>query len=539
MQKKESNKVFNPETLYKKLVKNMEEAVWVGDKNERTIYANPKFCQMMEMPIEDMLGKLSYDFWDEESAKLVKQINETKRKQGIRSNYEGVLKTKSNKKIPVFLRGTPLTDGGTTGIMTDLTEIKQRDSLYKVLVENMNEAVWMGNKQEVTIFVNPKFSALTGYTLDEVKGKPSYFFWDKESGKKIRQENKEKRTKGLRSTYEGNIVTKNKEIVPVLVSGTPLPDGGTIGIITDLSELKKITRQEKILNTAIKYASNAIIIFNKNQEILSWNNGAEIIFGHKEEQIIGKKIDTLFSMKDINQIIGTPRILYNIQLKGNHKNKRQLDISATLTPINTEKNTEADYFLLIARDITNQIKFEKELAIKYDKMKEAYNKFGLLRREMDYIFELLEIANTETNQKNIADFIVSSIIMLTKVDACILRTYNEEYDSLDILSAFGLNEEWIGQGSIKYTGSLAEKANTQGKPLTIIDLISEPSYQSKALAAKSNFCSLLLIPLKFKGKLIGTLGLYTSPDKKLEIFENSFIEKYTKIIEIVVGAMFN
>ena len=42
--------------------------------------------------------------------------------------------------------------------------------LYRRLVDHMNEAVWMGDKYERTMYVNPKFCELMGYTLDEVIG---------------------------------------------------------------------------------------------------------------------------------------------------------------------------------------------------------------------------------------------------------------------------------------------------------------------------------------------------------------------------------
>jgi PAS domain S-box-containing protein len=91
-----------PDILFRKMVENMNEAVWMGDKNERTIYANPKFCKIMEYSLEEMLGKESYEFWDSESAKTVREVNLSKRKKGISSSYEGNLLTKSGKKIPFF-----------------------------------------------------------------------------------------------------------------------------------------------------------------------------------------------------------------------------------------------------------------------------------------------------------------------------------------------------------------------------------------------------------------------------------------------------
>lgn len=123
-------KSFNPRPAlekigidgFKKILDAMQECVWVGDADERTIYANPKFCQLLGYTLEEIIGQESYIFWDEESANTVRKNNEI-RKHGDTSQYEGVLKSKTGELVPVFLSGTPIPSGGTVGIITDLREI--------------------------------------------------------------------------------------------------------------------------------------------------------------------------------------------------------------------------------------------------------------------------------------------------------------------------------------------------------------------------------------------------------------------------------
>jgi len=404
-------------------------------------------------------------------------------------------------------------------------------------VEHMNEGVWMGDKNERTIYANPKFCQMMEYTLEEMIGRESYDFWDKESAARVRDVNLTKRKKGISSSYEGNLLTKSGKIIPVLLSGTPLADGGTIGILTDISELKQKEEQEKILNSAIQYATDAIIVLNAKGEIISWNRGAKILFGYKKGELVGKTTDGIFSSQEFLPLLKENKVLYDIELTGIHKSKKPISVSATLTPIFDENKKHARFWLLIARDITSWIKVEEELSLKYQKIKEAYNSFGIIRRQMEYIFEMLDLLKKTRDKKSIADFMVSSIIMLTRVDACVLRTYNAKKDTLDLLSCFGVSKEWMGKASIKYKNSLAEKAFNGNAPLKIIDIAKDTRHLSRSLARKNNFSSLLLIPLQFKGKLVGSLSLYASPDKKLEIFENEFIEKYANLLELVVSTL--
>lgn len=123
-------KTFDPRPAFEKIgidgfkmiLNAMQECVWVGDENERTIYANPKFCQLLGYTLEEIIGEESYIFWDEESARTVQKNNEL-RKHGDASQYEGILKSKTGELVPVFLSGTPIPSGGTVGIITDLREI--------------------------------------------------------------------------------------------------------------------------------------------------------------------------------------------------------------------------------------------------------------------------------------------------------------------------------------------------------------------------------------------------------------------------------
>lgn len=410
------------------------------------------------------------------------------------------------------------------------------EHFYQKLVENMNEAVWMGDKNERTIYANPKFCQLLGYTIDEIIGKESYIFWDPESAEKVKDVNKKHRKKGRSSSYQGNLITKDKKIIPVFINGTPTTNGGTIGIITDLSELKQKEESEQILSNAIQYSADAIVIFDQQGKIMNWNKGAKIIFGYRKDEIINQKVTKLINPKQLKQIIKNNNLQLNVELNCKHKNKSKLFISATLTPINSSTKNDKFFYLLIGRDITNQHKFEEELSSKYEKIREAYNRFGIIRRQMDYIFDSIELVSSNQSKKNIADYIVSSVIMLSKVDACILRLYDHKSGNLELVSSFGVDQDWHGKSNIKYTLSLLEKAYQNRQSLKIIDVTQEPKYSTPYLAKKNNLTSLLLIPLEYKGKLIGSLSLYASPDKKLEIFENEFIEKYARIIEIVIGS---
>ncbi len=410
------------------------------------------------------------------------------------------------------------------------------ETRYQRLIEHMNEGVWMGDARERTIYANPKFCQMMEYTLEEMLGRESYEFWDPESAARVRRVNTTDRKQGESSSYEGNLLTKSGKRIPVLLSGTPLPDGGTIGIMTDLTDLKLTQAKEHLLNRAVEFANDAIIIVGISGTIESWNKGARLLFGYKKDEIVGKPLRWIFPPESVDAILSRSGVHYTFESKGATKGKQAVNVSVTLTPVTDAGSRKATSWLLILRDITMQAKFEEELSLKYQKIRDAYNQFGIVRRQMDYVFELTHLCAGHPPLKHLADFVVNSVIMLTKVDACILRLYNPAKKTLDVLSSFGLTEEWKGKASIKYARSVAEKAFRNGSPLKIIDISKEPRYQSAHLARKNNLSSMLMVPLVFKSEIVGSLSLYASPQRKLEIFENEFIAEYAALVTVAVAS---
>lgn len=70
-----------------------------------------------------------------------------------------------------------------------------------------------------------------------MKGRKSFEFWSKESIATV-QDNNEVRVHGEKSTYEGDLLSKTNELVPVRLTGIPIPTG-TVGMMLDLRELRK------------------------------------------------------------------------------------------------------------------------------------------------------------------------------------------------------------------------------------------------------------------------------------------------------------
>ncbi|MBT6069202.1 PAS domain S-box protein [Candidatus Peregrinibacteria bacterium] len=529
------------ELAYKHLIENMNEAVWLRSSDGALEFANKHFCKLIGYDFEEVRGDTNMIYWDDSSKEKVRAEQE-KRKHGVSSVYQATVCSKSGELIPVLVSASSTIDGGSFGILTDLRDILAKENIYQNLVEHMNEAMWLGDKDENTIYVNPKFCELTKYTAEEIIGRPSYDFWDEDSIETVRRQNM-LRERGQASHYEGKLKTRSGQFIPVLVSGTPTYDGGTIGIITDLRELKKkeqeLGKRDHYLATVIEKSADGIISTDTDGNITSWNSGAEKIFGFMTDEVIGKDNSAYIPREKYdsgeidhnNKEIARKGFIRDFRTQRKHKDGHLIDVSLTKSALHDDEYNFIGYSI-IYRDVSLQKKWEGELNLRFDNLKNAYIELGKKGRHMDYFVDLLDGIVGDFEINNIADFIIGATAMITKVDACTLRAYDKDRDILVLEATNGVTVDWYDKGSTPFKGSIDEKSFETKKPLKVLDLNQEPLYKGQKLALKHGLNSMLVIPLYVKDELLGTLKLYISKESKFELLDNDFIENFAKIASI-------
>ncbi|MGD9777192.1 MAG: sensor histidine kinase, partial [Methanosarcina sp.] len=97
-------------------------------------YANSKVVDMLEYPLDEVIGKPIWGFISKECIPAVRQ-NLEKRRQGISESYELKLIRKDGSPVWTFLNAKPLFDrnGSFTGVMSMLTDISKRKEAEEAL----------------------------------------------------------------------------------------------------------------------------------------------------------------------------------------------------------------------------------------------------------------------------------------------------------------------------------------------------------------------------------------------------------------------
>ncbi|MEW6008558.1 MAG: GAF domain-containing protein [Candidatus Omnitrophota bacterium] len=107
---------------------------------------------------------------------------------------------------------------------------------------------------------------------------------------------------------------------------------------------------------------------------------------------------------------------------------------------------------------------------------------------------------------------VSARIMNSKI--CSLMLLDPQKNELVIRATQSVSPLYNKKPNLKVGVGVAGLVAKENKPMIISDVKTDPRYLNREIAKKENLCSLLSVPLRVKGKVIGVFNLYTSKPHK-------------------------
>ncbi|PKG24794.1 bifunctional diguanylate cyclase/phosphodiesterase [Niallia nealsonii] len=125
---------------------------------------------------------------------------------------------------------------------------------------------------------------------------------------------------------------------------------------------------ESKFQSVIESATDAIVLADSLGNIISWNKGAELIFGYKDKEVLGRNLQIIIPekyreahQKGMKRYISTqePHVIgKTVELQGLKKGGDVFPIELSIATWNEEENM---YFSSIIRDITERKQSEKKI----------------------------------------------------------------------------------------------------------------------------------------------------------------------------------
>jgi PAS domain S-box-containing protein len=162
------------------------------------------------------------------------------------------------------------------GFIKDISERKNNEEIlklqeekYRNIIANMNLGLLEVDLNDTIIYANQSFCEMSGFNLDELKGKTAADLFVLENHKKIVSEKNEKRKSHESDGYELEVKNKNGQNRWWFISGAPNYNDrgqliGSIGIHLDISEQKLLEKELAKAKSFAEAAAKAKELFLAN-----------------------------------------------------------------------------------------------------------------------------------------------------------------------------------------------------------------------------------------------------------------------------------
>lgn len=356
------------------------------DLEGRLIEFNPAFQQMLGYSAEEMCCRHFAEFTHPEDVELSMESNLALRAGKI--NHYQIEKRylrKDGEVVWVRLTVAPaFSSGGElayfVGMTEDITGRRQAEEQLQrqaLVFEHMSENVVLTDARGLITDCNAAAERDFGYSKEELIGKPPSLWHRPEDSPAILASIYQALQGGFLWSDEINYVHKDggEGIMEVVVLPVHDEHGhvvATIGVGRDVTERKQaeaaLRESDVRYRAVVETALDAIISSDSEGKIVSWNTGAQNIFGYTEDEALGQSSSIIIPTRyrDAHNLgmerirsTGESHIIGTIQeFSGLRKDGGEFPLELSFARWKTGAET---FYTSIMRDVTERKRAEEEL----------------------------------------------------------------------------------------------------------------------------------------------------------------------------------
>lgn len=373
-------------TQYKRLAENVPGMVYqyrYYHNQEYFDYISPNCKKILEIEPERLIQNPSsiISLFVKEDIPSIRKAIETSFRSLKNLNWAGRIVTPAGKIKWIQCLAQPvLLDSGALiweGIILDITETKKQEeriTLLSTAVEQSANCIVMTNLNGEVEYINPKFTEITGYTLDEILGKKTNVLRSGFHSDRFYKELWDTINRG--KVWKGEFKNRNKYGHFYWESATITPVKNTEGKIVSFMAIKEnITKQKKaetevresknLLSSIYETINTGICLTYPNGTILQVNTAFCNIIGYSHNELLKQNILD-FIPPEYQTVI---QEIHNKALNGEHTsvfelyiyNKNYKKITLQLCCNQIEKTDNSTILLTSIFDISERKKAETKL----------------------------------------------------------------------------------------------------------------------------------------------------------------------------------
>ena len=231
------------------------------------------------------------------------------------------------------------------------------------IVEYSEDAIIGGTPDGIIVSWNRGAEKLFGYESQEIIGQNIVVLAPDDEAHSVNAVIQRMKRGEAVLPFDGSGITKDGRRIEISCSASPVKDVdgklvGVAAILRDISERRRADEARALLAAVVEFSEEGIIAVSLDKTVLSWNRGAEAIYGFSAEDILGKSVfATIIPPERAEEYNGffarvlAGETLVQFESERHHKDGRRVEVSLTYCPIKNPKG-EVIGVSAIVRDIT-------------------------------------------------------------------------------------------------------------------------------------------------------------------------------------------
>ena len=135
---------------------------------------------------------------------------------------------------------------------------------------------------------------------------------------------------------------------------------------------------------------------------------------------------------------------------------------------------------------------------------------------------IAEAFNSPLGTKELLEHTAKSMVEKLHLKACQFRLLSRDQRLLEYVTSYGLSDKFLAKGPVEAEKSVHEVL--EGKTVVVADCATDPRIQYPAEHVEEGLVSVLTVPLKTRGQVIGVMRLYAGDKRPFSDLEVSITE---------------